>query len=385
MVTPGHGTGQAVAPAGTIVPRGNTASKASRKTDILAAEAIGDQLDPGNRHGYNSPGRHPGSRFARYHASPEISLAYPVPGTRKLNPLGLAWALAAASLGSTVGVADKWLLVYNAGPLPVSALRASLAVVALGLGLLLRQRAAFRVSWRHLPFFALFGLVGVTAVYLLYILAVLEVGATLATALFYTYPTMATLLAAAFLKERLTWRKAVPLPVTFAGCALAAGLGSGGRVELRPAGVAVALLAAATFALYPLFARRALARYSSWTALFYSLLFGAVWLDALWAVLSLFLPPDGTFCGTLPALAVANSAFWGTLLYLALGATVGLYLADLQAIYRLEVRVVGLIGTLEPFLAGLLAYLIFGEQLTLLQWAGAAFIVSGVLWLRLEE
>ncbi len=306
-----------------------------------------------------------------------------VPGVRRLDPLGLAWAFAGASLGSTVGVADKWLLAYDAGPLPVSALRASVATASLGLGLLLLRRSAFRVAWRDLPFFTLFGLVGVTIVYLLYILAVMEVGAALGTALFYTYPTLAAILAALFLQERLTWRKAIPLPVTFAGCALAAGLGSGGLVELRPAGVAVALLAAASFALYPLFARHALARYSHWTALFYSLLFGALWLDLLWAALCPLLPADGSFCGTLPVLASAD--FWGALLYLALGATVGLYLADLQAIHRLEVRVVGLIGTLEPFLAGLFAFLIFGEQLTLLQWSGAALIVSGVLWLRWEK
>lgn len=304
---------------------------------------------------------------------------------RRPSPAGLAWAFLATALGSTVGVAAKWLLLYEAGPLPVTALRASIAAAVVGLGLLAWQRSALRLSPRHLPFFALFGLAGVAAVYLLYILAVLSVGATLATALFYTFPTTATILAALFLREPLTWRKAIPLPVTFAGCALAAGLFDAGRVEWQPLGIAIALAAGTTYAFYPLLARYAMARYSHWTALFYSLSFGALWLLLLWGVLGTLLPADGRLLGDLPALVWENVPFWAALLYLAVGATVGLYLAQLQAIHRLEVRQVGLIGTLEPFIAGLLAYLIFGEQLTLRQWLGAGLILSGVLWLRLEK
>ncbi len=298
---------------------------------------------------------------------------------------GLLWALIAAALGGTVGIAGKWLLLYQAGPLPISALRTAIAAASLAVALFLFRRSALDLDRGDLLFFALYGLVGVAGMYLLYILAVMEIGATLATALFYTYPTAATLLAALFLKERLTWRKALPLPITFLGCILAVGVGSGGGLEWRPAGIAFALLAATAFALYPLLARRALVRYSHWTTLFYSLLFGALWLNLLWGTLCPFLSADGRFCGTPPPPNGNSSPFWGGLLYLALFATIGLYLADLQAIRRLEVRQVGLIGTLEPLITGLLAYLIFREQFTPLQWVGAALILSGVGWLQWER
>ena len=149
--------------------------------------------------------------------------------------------------------------------------------------------------------------------------------------------------------------------------------------------MAWALFAALAFALYPLFGRRALARYSPWTALFYSLSFGAIWLGLLWAGLCPFLASSGLHCGTVPSLQPTNLSFWGGMLYLALFATVGLYLSDLQAIRRLEIRQVGLIGTSEPLIAALLAGLIFHERMTLLQWAGAILVISGVVWLRLEK
>jgi DME family drug/metabolite transporter len=306
----------------------------------------------------------------------------PTPTSFRIDPIGLLWALLAALFGSTVAVAGKWLLGAGAGPLTVVALRATLAVAVLGLALLLFHRSAFRLPWREVPFFALYGLVGVAMLYLTFILAVREIGAALSTTIFYVYPTIATLLAALFLKERLTWRKALPLPIAFLGCVLVSGLWPGGQVTWRPAGVLWSLLSGTIFALYFLLGRRALSRHSPWTALFYSLAWGALFLDLLWAGLS-FLPSARPLLGAVPAWN--DVSFWGALAYLALGATLGMYLADLQALQRIEVRQLGLIGTLEPLLSALLAFVLFGERLTLWQWAGAALVVSGVLWLRWGE
>ncbi len=306
----------------------------------------------------------------------------PPSSARRLNPGGLLWALLGAAFGSTVAVANKWLLGSGAGPLAVVALRATLAAAVLGLALLLFRRSALRLPWREVPFFALYGLVGVALLYLAFILAVREVGAALSTTIFYAYPTIAALLAALFLKEPLTWRKALPLPVAFLGCVLVSGLWPGGQVDWRPAGVFWSLLSGTTFAFYFILGRRALARHHPWTALFYSLAWGALFLDLLWAALSFF-PPAWPLRGSIPAWSAAS--FWGALAYLALGATLGLYLADLQALRRIEVRQLGLIGTMEPFISALLAFLFFGERLTPWQWAGALLIVSGVVWLRWEK
>lgn len=306
----------------------------------------------------------------------------PTSPSRRLDTAGLLWALLGAGFGSTVAIANKWLLGSGAGPLSVVALRATLAAAVLGLALLLFRRSAFRLPWREAPFFALYGLIGVALLYLTFILAVREVGAALSTTIFYAYPTIAALLAALFLKEPLTWRKALPLPIAFLGCVLVSGLWPGGQVAWRPAGLFWALLSGTTFAFYFILGRRALARHHPWTALLYSLAWGALFLDLLWAALSFF-PAAQPLLGTMPAWNAAS--FWIALAYLSLGATLGLYLADLQALRRIEVRQLGLIGTLEPFISALLAFLFFGERLTPWQWAGAVLVVSGVVWLRWER
>jgi len=310
-------------------------------------------------------------------------LSDPIPSSRRPDPIGLLWALLGAAFGSTVAVASKWMLTSGAGPLTVVALRATLATLLLGMALLLLRRSAFRLPWREVPFFALYGLVGVALLYTTFILAVREVGAALSTTLFFAYPILAAVLAAIFLKEPLTWRKALPLPVTFLGCALVAGAWPGGQVAWRPAGVFWSLFSGATFAFYFLLGRRALSRHHYWTTLFYSLAWGALFLDLLWVGLSFF-PAAQPLLGSVPALSLDNASFWGALSYLALGATLGLYLADLQAMQRIEVRQVSLVGALEPFITALLALAMFGESLSPWQWLGAALVVSAVVWLRWE-
>ena len=49
------------------------------------------------------------------------------------------------------------------------------------------------------------------------------------------------------------------------------------------------------------------------------------------------------------------------------------------------VSVASVVATLEPVIAGALAYLLLGERLTLLQIVGGAAIISAVLLLRPRE
>ena len=73
------------------------------------------------------------------------------------------------------------------------------------------------------------------------------------------------------------------------------------------------------------------------------------------------------------------------LFLLAAGPTVigfGLYNVSLG---YLPASVANLIVTLEPAFTGLLAYALFGEQLTGIQLVGSAIILAGVVFLRLSS
>jgi drug/metabolite transporter (DMT)-like permease len=238
---------------------------------------------------------------------------------------------------------------------------------------------------RDLPFFVLFGLISGAFNYLAYFIALHHLGAILATTLFYTYPAMAALLAAIFLKEPLSWSKAFPILVTVLGCALVAGLFGPAEYALRPDGIVWALLAAATAAAYPIFGRRAMLRHSPWTTLFYSIALGSLFLDLFWAGSCVLFSGAGELCGTLPTLTQADASFWGGVLYLAIGPTLGGYMTYLLSIRRLEVRQASLVTAIELIVAALLAYLFLGERPTIPQWIGAGLILVAVLWVRLER
>lgn len=298
---------------------------------------------------------------------------------------GLLWALLAAGLWGTLSITGKWLLDYALTPVGIMAARATAAAIVLGVILLVVRPARLLVARRDLAYFALYGLVSVAGNYLAYFLALYYLDAILAVTLFYAYPAMATLLSWAVLKEPLDLRRALPLPVTFVGCALVAGLFGAGQVAAHPAGIAWALLGAATFALYPLFGRWGMARYSPWTVLFYSIACGALWLHLIRAGVCILSPADGALCGQLPSLEPGQLPFWAGLLYLALGPTLGAYGSYLQSVRRLEVRQASLVTTLELVITVVLAYLLLGERPSAVQWAGAALIFGAVLWVRVER
>jgi drug/metabolite transporter (DMT)-like permease len=78
-------------------------------------------------------------------------------------------------------------------------------------------------------------------------------------------------------------------------------------------------------------------------------------------------------------------AGWGVLFLLAAGPTVagfGLYNVSLT---YLPSSVANLVVSLEPALTAVTAYLLFGERLTAVQFAGSAMILAGVVFLRAYE
>jgi DME family drug/metabolite transporter len=127
-----------------------------------------------------------------------------------------------------------------------------------------------------------------------------------------------------------------------------------------------------TYGLYTLFNKRAVQRYSPWTATFYALGFGGLFLlpwqspSRLWAAVSRPAP-----------------ALW--LLALALGPTLGAFLLLGKSLERLPASVASIVATSEPVIAAVLAWAFLGQTLTLAQIGGGGAVLAGVLLLQREN
>ncbi len=285
---------------------------------------------------------------------------------------GYILVAAAAGLWGTLGLLFRVLHDdFGISALTIAFLRAGIALTILIVVLALARPRLLRVPLRTLPFFAIYGFCGVAAFYFSYTQAVIQTTVTTAVVLLYTAPAFVTLIAWRMWGEPLGARKLTALVLAFVGCALVARAYDPSQLELNVMGLALGLAAGFTYALYTVFSKSALERFSVWTALVYALLFGA-----------LFLAPLQTRDGFAPLLHPGAWFFLGTL---ALGPTLGslaLYSAGLQ---RVPASNASLVATIEPVVASTLAFLILGERLEWLQLAGGAMVMAGAVWLSLDS
>lgn len=303
---------------------------------------------------------------------------------RDATTTGYVTAMLSSAILSTTAVFIRYLTnTYQMPPLLLAFWRALFVVVTLLLAFGIWRRDLGRVPRSALPFLAIFG--GVLAIFnSLWTLSVAFNGAAIATVLAYSSAAFTAVLGRLFLQERLDASKSLAVVLSLVGCVLVADALDPAAWLANPLGIATGLLTGLGYGVYSLLGRTAAQRgLNPWT----SLLYGFGFATLLLLVFNL-LPT-----GWLPGTAVAADFFWlgtawagwGVLLLLAAGPTVagfGLYNVSLSL---LPSSTANLILTTEPLFTAVLAFLLLGERLTLLQAAGGLLILSGVVVLRVRN
>ncbi|WP_028571888.1 DMT family transporter [Desulfonatronum lacustre] len=279
------------------------------------------------------------------------------------SKIGYAYVLLAATLWGMIG--PLALLAFQQGlePLEVAFWRATLGA------LLFMVHVSIRGQWRvqraDLPAFFFFGLVCVGVFYGAFQKTVDLGGASVAAVLLYTAPAWVALLAWIFLGETLGRLKILAVGITLLGV-LGVSLGPDGLTALReglwnPAAVGYGLLSGLTYALYYIFGKRYLSKYSAASVMVVALPIGAL---ALYPFVDFHEK-------TLVA--------WIALAVLALVSTYGAFLAYCAGLRRLEATRASVVATFEPVVAALVAYAWWGERLGYLGILGAMLIIFAVL------
>jgi drug/metabolite transporter (DMT)-like permease len=220
-----------------------------------------------------------------------------------------------------------------------------------------------RLSRRDLLIALTLGAVGYSAQAGAYFAALQRIEPGLLSILLYTFPTMVTVAAIALGRERFSPRRALALMLASSGLVLVlAGAGTG---AIEPIGAALGLSAAAVYTTYILSSQGIAARVDP-------LLLSALVCTGAAGTLTLVGAVDG-------GLAIPTAAGLGWLAAIAVVCTVvavSLFFAGLQ---RVGPTRASIISTAEPVTAVLLAFAVFGESMTLIQLAGGALVVGGVL------
>ena len=280
--------------------------------------------------------------------------------------------LLAASLWGCIGLFLKLLTAAGLTSMQSVAVRCSTAAALYFLWLLLTDRAALVILPRDCIYFVGTGILSLVFFNWCYFNAIQCSSMSVAAVLLYTAPVFVMLMSSVVFHETITPKKLLALTLTFLGCTLVTGLLPLGSTSISLQTILYGLGSGFGYALYTIFGKFALAKYSSATVSFYTFLFaalGSLPLSGLlqtpqilmgWRVIAGGLG-IGIFCCILP------------------------YLFYTEGLRHAEAGKAAILATAEPFVAAVLGVLIFQEVLTPFKLLGMAAILSAIILLNTKS
>ena len=279
------------------------------------------------------------------------------------------WAIAAA-------VASE---LFDAGvtPLELTAARALIAAVGLGLAGGARRNGEARLAGRgdHAGLapakLIAFGL-SIALVNATYYTAIDRVPVAVAIVLQYCSPVLVVLWAAASRRRRPSADVALALLASAVGVVLVSGLAGAGFGDADGLGIAMGLASAVFFSAYTLLAEQAGPAYGATGAMFRAFTIASIF----WILYQL---PNGWPESLFSAGNLAGVAFVGV------AGTLLPFLFFIWGVGHLRAERAAIAATLEPVVAAVVAWIWLGQRLSALQLAGGSLVIGAVLTLQLRR
>lgn len=248
-------------------------------------------------------------------------------------------------------------------------LRGGVSAVLLLVFLLIKDRSLLKIRLRDLWMFLGTGLVSLTFFSLCYFTTILQAGTSIAVILLYTSPIFILVFSRFLFKEKITSIKIAALIMTFAGCVLVSGLGSGHGLSVRA--FFIGLCAGFGYAMYSIFGRYALEKYNSLTVNFYTFVFSSISI----------LP----FCHAGEIAGTFNLKISLFVLGIAIFCTILPYFFYTYGLSGLETGKAAIFVTVEPLVGTLIGFFVWKEQATFMNVAGILLILAAIILLGFSK
>lgn len=288
--------------------------------------------------------------------------------------VGGSAALAAAGLFAVNGTVSKLVLEHGLSSLRLVEIRCVMAAAAFAALAAARRPASLAIDRRELGLLAVYGVTGIAMVQWLYLVAIHRMPVSISLLVEFTAPLIVALWVRFARREHVRSRIWASLALSLAGLVLVAEVWRG--LTLDAVGLLAAGVAALALALYYLLGEHSLGRrdpvsLGAWT-------FGAAGL--FWSLLLPWwsFPYDVVLASTAPFHGL-DLPVWLLVGWVVLLGTVAPFALMFVAIARIGPTRAGLLGTAEPALAGVVAWVALGEVLSPVQLAGGAVVLAGIL------
>ncbi|BAA29139.1 carboxylate/amino acid/amine transporter [Pyrococcus horikoshii] len=261
----------------------------------------------------------------------------------------------AASMWGTLGIFAKFLYRYNLSTYTIVFYRVIFALIFLFIYLKIKK-IPILIPKERLKFYIAYGFFSIFLFYSLYFYTVKISSVSFAVLMLYTAPAYSTILGKLIFNEEINKKKLLAVILVIGGVI---SLNYGG-ISFSLKAIVAGLTSGFTYALYGVFAKMAVSKEEPERVLFNVLLIGAIFLIPF---TDFKIPPE-----SLPYLIAL--AFFPTFLG---------YILYNTALKTVEVSKASVIATIEPVVAMTLAFIIFGEELSIVQLIGASMIIGGAL------
>ncbi len=309
---------------------------------------------------------------------PAAAVAAARPGGSSAS--GLVLAVASAVAFGTSGPFVKPLLDAGWSPAAAVAVRAGAAAIVLLVPTLFALRGRFGSLLRSWRLILAYGLVAVIGAQVFYFAAIGRLPVGVALLIEYTAPILLVLLAWARTRVSPPVLTIVGAVLSIIGLAFV--INPSGVEGLDALGIVFALLAALCLAGYYLLAAAPMGDLPPVALVSSGLLVGSIGLGIIGAI---GLVPFTVSFAPVPLLGSDAVPWFVPMGVVVLVATAFAYLAGLLGAGRLGSRVASFVGLIEVLFAVLLSWLMLGEVPTWLQAVGGAFIIAGVVFVKLER
>jgi drug/metabolite transporter (DMT)-like permease len=279
----------------------------------------------------------------------------------------------------TSGPLVKPAMDAGLSPQQVASFRIGLAAALLVAFVAVTRPRLLVVRRSDLPLLIGYGLVGVAAVQLLYFAAVSRIPIGVAMLLEFTSPVLVALWVRFVRRVVLSARMWVGTALALLGLALVAQVWEGLRLDALGLlfGVASALCAAAYF----LIGERGVSTLPALGLVTWGMVVGAVAIAVIappWSLPGELLTTGADFGGL-------HVPVWTLLVTCAVVSTAMAYLLSISAMRYLPANVVSVIAVCEPIVATVIAWLVLGQALAVVQVFGAAVLLAGATVVQLAS
>lgn len=294
----------------------------------------------------------------------------------KGRPIGYVMAIGGALFFSVNGSVSKVALDTGMDSTSLVLLRSAGAMVCLLALVLAVAPRRLRVRRDEIPLLVLYGVVGIALVQWLYFVAIARLPVGVALLLEFTAPLMVALWAR-FVQHKVLGRGLwLALGLALGGLSLVAQVWQGLTLDL--VGVLAGLAAAVSLATYFVLGEKAVVDRDTLSLAFWAFVVATVFWSVLnpwWTVPWQSMADQVPLQGALDAVTVP---MWVLVVWIVVLGTVVPFLLVIGALRHVPATRAGIMGTLEPVLAGLIAYWWLGETLAPAQVMGAVVVLVGV-------